>query len=216
MITKEKFKEIREQMNSTQDDFGNQLGLSRNMIGMIERGEKPITYSTETKIKLLLLEKDNSVVNGRVIKAPEGKIKRRIKSRVSNKIPVHDVDFEAGKGIEFYDDIRNSEPEYYMDVPDFAGCTAFRSYGISMNKLIDSGAILFATPEEDWREYIEYGQIYGIICHNKRRFLKFVRKSAKPNHFLLISNNPDFDPFDLPISKIKSVWLIHGWLNKRT
>jgi hypothetical protein len=204
----------------SQADFGDAISLSREMVGLIERGEKNITPSTVAKIKVLLTEKENKVINEgispNVTKAPEGKIKRRIKGD-SDKIEFYDVDFEAGTGVEFYDDIRGGHPEHIMDVPDFRGCTAFRSYGKSMEKLIDSGAILFGTKEEDWREYIEYGQIYGIVCHGGRRFLKYVRKSkAEKSHIMLVSENKEFDEFDLPRSKIKSMWLIHGWLNKRT
>jgi len=218
MIDKVYFKKLRLGLGYSQEDFGDALDLSRNMIGMIERGEKPITKSTEAKIKLLLNEKDNLIVNGKLVHAPEGKVKRRIKNKINlDKIPLHNVDFEAGHGIEFYDDIRNSEPEYYMDVPDFAGCTAFRSYGKSMEPLIDSGAILFGTKEEDWLDYLEYGQIYGIILNNGRRLLKKVKKSIKGDeYFLLESANKDFDSREIPIRMIKSVWLIHGWLNKRT
>ncbi len=32
-----------------------------------------------------------------------------------------------------------------MDIPEFAGCTAFRTYNNSMERLIKSGDILFGT-----------------------------------------------------------------------
>lgn len=149
-------------------------------------------------------------------KAPEGKIRRRIRHHEA-PISMYEVDFEAGKGVEFYDDIRSVKPAYIMDVPDFAGCTAFRTYGQSMEPLINSGAILFGTKDEDWRDYLEYGQIYGIVCTNGRRFLKKVRKSQHgKTHLKLVSENPEYDEFELPVKVIKSMWLIHGWLNKRT
>src|SRR5690606_30016839 len=53
--------EIRLSLNLKQEDFAERLGLSRNMIGMMERGEKPISDSTEAKIQLLLINKDNKV-----------------------------------------------------------------------------------------------------------------------------------------------------------
>lgn len=149
------------------------------------------------------------------VKAPNGKVPRR--NNGSNEVPFYDADFEAGGGVMFYEDIRTSTPAYTMDVPDFAGCTAFRTYGHSMEPLIASGAILFGTKDEQWRDFLEYGQIYGIVCHNGRRYLKQVRKSKKSEtHLLLISENEAYDPFDLPMDVIKSMWLIHGWLNKNT
>lgn len=149
------------------------------------------------------------------VKAPNGRARRRPSG--SNEVPFYEADFEAGGGVMFYEDIRTSTPAYTMDVPDFAGCTAFRTYGHSMEPLIASGAILFGTKDEQWRDFLEYGQIYGIVCHNGRRYLKQVRKSKKSEtHLLLISENEAYDPFDLPMDVIKSMWLIHGWLNKNT
>ena len=106
---------------------------------------------------------------------------------------------------------------YTMDIPEFAGTTSFRSYGDSMEPIIKSGSIVFATKIEDWASHLEYGQIYGIVCQDNRRYLKYIRKSKKENsHFLLKSENEFYDDFEIPKEKIKNVWLIHGWLNKRT
>ncbi|ASZ11069.1 S24 family peptidase [Chitinophaga pendula] len=157
------------------------------------------------------------MLKGELIKAPEGRFKRHIRADREERIAFYETDFEAGKGVAFYDDIRHSEPAYYMDVPDFAGCTAFRTYGKSMQPQIEPGAILFGTKEEDWQEYLEYGQIYGIVLSDSKRLLKQIKKSKKSDeYFLLISANPEFDEFEIPKSKVKNLWLIHGWLNKNT
>ena len=128
-----------------------------------------------------------------------------------------DADFSAGNSIEFYDDAAMINASYTMDIPEFAGTTSFRSYGDSMEPIIKSGSIVFATKIEDWASHLEYGQIYGIVCQDNRRYLKYIRKSKKENsHFLLKSENEFYDDFEIPKEKIKNVWLIHGWLNKRT
>jgi len=153
----------------------------------------------------------------RLIKSP---VKSRIKKQLPTKglIKFYDVDFAAGD-IEFYEDINTIQPAYTMDIPEFNGCTAFRTYNNSMEKLISSGDILFATNEEDWKDSLEYGQIYGIVCKNGRKYLKYIRKApeGKENtHFLLKSENSvEYDDFTLAKDKIKSLWLIHGWLKKK-
>lgn len=52
----------------------------------------------------------------------------------------------------------------------------------------------------------------------QRRYLKQVRKSkANPStHFTLVSTNEEFDDMELLKTKIKAMWLIHGWINKNT
>jgi phage repressor protein C with HTH and peptisase S24 domain len=86
-----------------------------------------------------------------------------------------------------------------------------------MEPAIKSGSILFGTRVEDWQSHLEYGQIYGIVCTDKRKYLKYIRKDKEnpKANFLLRSENQEYDDFELPKTKIKSIWLIHGWINKR-
>jgi hypothetical protein len=132
-------------------------------------------------------------------------------------VPFYDIDFSAGADIATIDN-NQVQPDYYMDVPEFSGCTAFRAYSDSMEKLIKSGSILFGTKVDEWNIHLEYGQIYGIICSDGRRYLKYIRRHHENSkeYFLLKSENESYDDFDIPKIAIRSVWLIHGWLNKRT
>lgn len=138
------------------------------------------------------------------------------KRKNSALIPFYNADFMAGNAEMYYDD-GTIYPEYYMDVPEFSGCTAFRAYSDSMETRIKSGNILFGTKLEDWSSHLEYGQIYGITCTDGRRYLKYIRKADNEEKFFLLkSENPNYDDFILPKSKIKNIWLIEGWLDKRT
>lgn len=118
------------------------------------------------------IKNKNEIGKGEITKAPQGRFPK--KTKAGELIKFYDTDFAAGN-IEFYDDHSSITPAYTMDVPEFAGCTAFRTYGDSMENLIKSGSILFGTKIEDWRSHLEYGQIYGIICTDKRRYLKYIR-----------------------------------------
>jgi len=152
--------------------------------------------------------------NSEIVKSKSGQV---LSKEVGLLVPFYDIDFSAGPGIATMD-ITQVQPDYYMDVPEFSGCTAFRAYSDSMEKLIKSGSILFGTKVDEWNVHLEYGQIYGIICNDGRRYLKYIRRHLE-NHkewFLLKSENESYDDFDLPKKAIRSVWLIHGWLNKRT
>jgi len=132
-------------------------------------------------------------------------------------IPFYNADFIAGNAELYYDD-DTIYPEYYMDVPEFSGCTAFRAYSDSMETRIKSGNILFGTKQEDWKEHLEYGQIFGITCLSGIRYLKYIRKydADEEHYFLLKSENKNYDDFKIAKSKIKNIWLINGWIDKRT
>ncbi|WP_346236706.1 S24 family peptidase [Niabella insulamsoli] len=133
------------------------------------------------------------------------------------KVPVkyYDVDFAAGN-VVFYED--NVEfPAYEMNIPAFSGCVAFNVFGDSMEPLIKNGSVCFGRKKERWFDYLEYGQIYGIIMKNgEDRYLKYIRKSEDQTKFLLKSANPDFDDFEIPKQDIHNIWLIEGWMLKRT
>jgi phage repressor protein C with HTH and peptisase S24 domain len=159
--------------------------------------------------------KKTEEISGNYVLAPTGRLPRK-STQEGRLVPFYDVDFAAGD-IEFYSDNTSILPAYTMDVPEFSGCTAFRTYGDSMEPAIRSGSILFGTRLEDWQSHLEYGQIYGIVCRDDRKYLKYIRKDKEnpKTHFLLVSENDSYDDFELPKEKIKSLWLIHGWINKR-
>jgi transcriptional regulator with XRE-family HTH domain len=137
------------------------------------------------------------------------------KKKKEGLIPFYNADFIAGNAELYYDD-ETIYPEYYMDVPEFSGSTAFRAFGDSMEPRIKSGNILFGTKRDNWNLYLEFGQIYGITCKDGSRFLKYIRKHSDKNMLLLKSENPNYDDMDMPKSEIKNIWLINGWIDKRT
>lgn len=130
-------------------------------------------------------------------------------------IPYYGVDFTAGNAVATFDD-QTVKPEYYMDIPDFRGCVAFRAYSDSMEPAIRSGSILFGTKLRDISS-IEYGQVYGVILKDGRRMLKYIRKHpSKPDdYFVFSSENSAYDDMEIHKEQVKSLWLIHGHLSKR-
>jgi len=107
-------------------------------------------------------------------------------------------------------------PAYYMDIPEFSGCMAFRVYSDSMSPIIKPGGIMFCRRIKDWMDILEYGQIYAIRLKDDRKFLKYICKHPKADKFILKSANTEQDDFDVPKEKVDAVWLVEGWMNKKT
>lgn len=224
-----RLKQVRKEFKIGQQILADKLGIERTSLSSIENFRENRKVPNVTRY---ILEKEYGINGdwfetgqGEMIKAsssldvfrPEGRItslntNRRKKAAL---IPFYNADFMAGKGEMLYDD-GTIYPEYYMDVPEFSGCTAFRAYSDSMETRIKSGNILFGTKLDDWKSHLEYGQIYGITCTDGRRYLKYIRKANDEKMFLLKSENPNYDDFTLPKDKINNIWLIEGWLDKRT
>lgn len=129
-------------------------------------------------------------------------------------IPVHDIDIPAGN-YEMSNDKNETAVDYYY-IPEFSGTRAFNVYSDSMEPLISKGAKIFAKKIEEWNEYLELGQVYSVGMNDGRRFLKYIKKGSTVDRFLLVSENNHYDDFEIPKNKIRSVWLIDGWMNKQT
>lgn len=220
-------KEMRLKKGLTQMELAELTGIPRGRINAWEqRGTIP-RADDYLKIQVVLNDKfvpretfiseepetEDGIKKG-IVMAPKGKF---AKKTPGGRINFYDTDFAAGD-VDFYDDNNTITPAYEMDIPEFAGCTAFRTYGDSMEPMVKSGSILFGTKLEDWQSHLEYGQIYGIVCKDKRKYLKYIRKDKNNpiTHYLLRSENIEYDEFELPKNKIKHIWLIHGWINKRS
>ncbi len=207
-ITKSKFSEIlNKRMNIGVDTLSLLSNSYKVSVEWLVLGKKPMFIKESN---YLVVEEPIEGYN--VTKAATGK---SIKKKGVDLIPFYNIDFLAGNSLNILND-NIEKPEYYMDIPEFYGCTAFRTYSDSMEKLIKSGTILFGKEELNWQEYIEFGQIYGIVCNDGRKFLKYIKKSQDntQTHFTLKSHNEFYDDFDIAKKFIKSIWLIHGWLNK--
>lgn len=205
-----------------QADIAEHIGVSREHFNRILKNKKLSIvqlhkiqdFFKSHKIDITLDIPDVVVPHGMIVKNHTNK-----KSHSNNEelIPYYDIDFVAGNSSVFIEE--SAVPEYYMDIPEFRGCKAFRAYSDSMEELIKSGNILFARKLDEWKIHLEYGQIYGIVMTDKRRYLKYIKKATEnsPKEFFsLESRNKHYDPFEVPKNKIHSIWLIEGWLNKNT
>lgn len=216
MVTPADLKQYRDNHSMTQQRLAELMGITRELLGKMETGKLPISRASAFAFKALLESEKESHVKSEINHSPAGKLPKRVKE--GQLVPFYNIDFAAGD-IEFYEDQAGVHPAYMMDIPEFSGCTAFRTYNNSMEKLIKSGDILFGTKVDDWASHLEYGQIYGIICMDGRKYLKYIRKAngKEDTHFLLKSENHEaYDDFLIQKNKIKAIWLIHGWINKRT
>lgn len=208
-------KEFRKKYKLTQEGLAEITCVGVGAVRSWEQGSRNMS-----KAATMLLDKHirENIVNdsgGEYTTAPNGKFDKK---RTDNElVPFYNIDFAAGNTLTLLDN-NKTIPDYYMDVPEFSGCTAFRAYSDSMERLIKSGSILFGTKVEEWRVHIEYGQIYGIICEDGRRYLKYIKKfkENEEKYFLLFSENDFYDSFKMPLKSIRNVWLIHGWINRRT
>ncbi len=199
------------------------LGLSKGLIGK-SRGEgrdlsskllnKLLSYYTDlNRIWLLtgegeMLTTDNSPTDAveedeqsQLIPAPPGK-----------GIPLIPLPAMAGflKGAT---SINPNEIEWYF-VPAFRDCTfLIRVKGDSMAPRYLSGDIVACREVHDTATFFQWGKPY-VLDTDQGVVLKRVRRSELPKHVLCVSDNPDYEPFDVPIAGIYHLAIVRGLIRE--
>lgn len=124
-----------------------------------------------------------------------------------------DVDATAGGVTLFDDQVTNKYID--LDIPEFHDCTdAVNLYGDSMLPLYKSGQIIIL---KEWMEsFIDYGNVYLVITKKGNRMVKYLRKGSDAQHVLCVSENKDFDPFEIEKEDILRLYLVKGGISKNT
>ena len=129
--------------------------------------------------------------------------------------PYYNVDFLGGFDIVLNDQTIN--PEYLIDFKKYedADCWCNIS-GQSMEPLISNGDIIAIKQLHDWREFLLYGEVYGIVTKDMRT-VKLVTKSPKGDdylHLVPVNKSEEYQPQDIPVKLITHVFQVLGCMKK--
>lgn len=228
-MDKEVFKSARKSLGMTQSEFGEKISLTREMVGLIERGEKPITPSTVAKVKLLLAENDNNVLNEssesynivqkkprEVIAIGKHKPTRLTTEQYSDAfpnwkgLPMYNAPVTASF-IETYRDEKIYQPQYYLRDPRFKDCSFGAIItGDSMHSEIRHGDFVICQEVVDW-SFIVFGDIYYVVATNGLETCKYINADPKNDaNLLLIARNERISPSPIPKDMIKRLYKVKG------
>lgn len=129
--------------------------------------------------------------------------------------PYYNVDFLGGFDIIINDQTIN--PEYLIDFKKYedADCWCNIS-GQSMEPLISNGDIIAIKQLYDWREFLLYGEVYGIVTKDMRT-VKLVTKSPKGDdylHLVPVNKSEEYQPQDIPVKLITHMFQVLGCMKK--
>lgn len=110
-------------------------------------------------------------------------------------------------------DIDPNEIEWYF-VPAFRDCQfLIRVKGESMSPRYLSGDIVACREVQDTGTFFQWGKTY-VLDTDQGVVIKRVRPSEKENHVLCVSDNPEYDPFDVPIAGIYHLAIVRGLIRE--
>lgn len=192
-------------------EFGRSIGVSSAFVSAIRSsiGQDKITKISTTypdlNIEWLLTGMGSMLNDGKGIVSTES---------VPNQIRYW-VDIDAtGGGIELFND---NDTKRFIDIsiPEFKDCTdAVNLYGDSMAPLYKNGQIIIL---KKWTEsFIDYGNVYLVITKKGNRMVKYLRQGSDSAHVLCVSENKDFDSFEIEKDDILCLYLVKGSISKNT
>ncbi|WP_455095876.1 S24 family peptidase [Prevotella koreensis] len=129
--------------------------------------------------------------------------------------PYYNVDFIGGFDIIMND--QTSNPDYLIDFKKYDNADFWCNItGHSMEPLISNGDIIAMKQMQEWRDFILYGEVYGIVTEDMRT-VKVVTKSERGDDFIRlvpVNKSEEYQPQDIPLKIITHVFKILGCMKK--
>lgn len=158
----------------------------------------------------------SDILNGRIA------LSDQIREKLSKEFPESDVVFEgseqkglplipieavAGFGNQQFPDI---PVEGFYQIAEFSTADFLvRIKGDSMTPKYNAGDIIACKKVTDLL-FFQWGRVYVVDTKSQGMMVKRVRQSTTEEKIRLVSENPDYDPFDIPRSDINAVSLVMG------
>lgn len=123
------------------------------------------------------------------------------------KVPFYDVEFSSG--FELFRE-KDTKPNYYVVDTYFQDCDFIvLNTGDSMARMLKHGEAIGLKRIENWRDYINFGELYAIVTSNDLRAIKIVTKSTNPNNFKLVSMPYQENKEKYPDQEISKDMILH-------
>ncbi len=198
----------------TQDEVAQKMNRQRTNVSSALNGKE--RYLTDSFIRAFCKAFD--VINPEWLINGEGEMligAEQPEISYTKGKPYYNVDFIGGFDLVMNDQTRN--PDYLIDFQKYEEADCWCNItGHSMEPLISSGDIIALKEMKDWRDFILFGEVYGIITDDMRT-VKTVTKSQKGEDFLqLVPENKteEYQPQDIPVKLIRKVFKVLGCMKK--
>ena len=218
-------KEIAEKLSNffiekglNQKEVALQLGTTSAYVNAIVNGRKTIGKKQATKLENLFGLSASWLLTGEgeMLTASNEENEPQPKISYTKGQPYYDVDFMAGFDVMVND--QTTLPKYNIDFAPYNhdGVLWCNVTGNSMQPLISSGDIIAIKRMLEWKDFILYGEVYGVVT-NDLRTIKIVTKSSKGDEYVrLVPANPssEYQPQDLPVKLITQMYKIVGCMHR--
>lgn len=208
-------RQIRKELNLTQEELGRKFGVTKNALSMIETGKQALSERN----KNILIQELN--VNPDWLETGRGEMFSALPDvkpfarRSDNPIPYQSVplyNIEATAGlVPLFSDNSSFKPLDYIHIPNVPKCDgAIYVAGDSMYPLLKSGDIVLYKQLHD-PDDIFWGDMYLLsidIDGEEYITVKYIHKSDRPGYVKLVSQNTFHAEKEVAMSKIRAIAFI--------
>ncbi|MGE0077090.1 MAG: S24 family peptidase [Bacteroidales bacterium] len=218
-------KHLRKVRDLTQDQLADKLGVNRAMIGSYEEGRAvPKLQSLQTMSHYFNVSIDNLVNTDLSLEKkssnidPTGRNLRVLTTLVDRDneelITLVPVKASAGYANGYADpDFIETLPRFSLPFPELNKERTYRAFQINGNSMepIPSGTYIVCEYLPNWDD-IKNGKTYVLITKDDGVVYKRVYNNENDT-VLLKSDNPEYDPYVLPVTAITEVWKALGYIS---
>ena len=211
----ERIRLMRKQLNMTQEQMAQRLGIGKAALSMIETGKARLS----ARNKNILVQDFN--VNPDWIETGTGKMfnaepdltsynLRTDRSLPLQSVPLYSIEGTAGL-VPLFQQLTEVEPINYINIPNLPKCDgAIYVVGDSMYPLLKSGDIILYKQLNDVRD-VFWGDMYLLsidIDGEEYITVKYVQKSDHEGYIRLVSQNQHHADKEVEISRVRAIALI--------
>jgi phage repressor protein C with HTH and peptisase S24 domain len=207
MTTKERLIEFIAHLGISQGKFEKECDISngyvnniRTSIGQNVLDKILVKYLTLNKI--WLLHGEGEMLLNEVKKTEVG----------TKSIPYY-PEINASAGLDFLTDNGNNY-NVPISIPNVDATAFINVFGDSMYPKFCSGEIIGIKQIE--ADYVMYGQAYVVQMKNGEAYLKYIKKGKDDKHWVLASENKQYEPKEFKIDKIDKIFIIKAVITKTT
>ena len=219
----ERIRLMRKQLNMTQEQMAQRLGIGKAALSMIETGKARLS----ARNKNILVQDFN--VNPDWIETGTGKMfnaepdltsynLRTDRSLPLQSVPLYSIEGTAGL-VPLFQQLTEVEPINYINIPNLPKCDgAIYVVGDSMYPLLKSGDIILYKQLNDVRD-VFWGDMYLLsidIDGEEYITVKYVQKSDHEGYIRLVSQNLHHADKEVEISRVRAIALIKASIRMHT
>ncbi len=212
-----RIRQIRNELNLTQEAMARRLGIGKSALSMIETGRAALSERNrniivqEFNVNADWLETGKGPMFDPItggVNPLAGTIERMLPSQ---SVPMYDITVTAGL-VPLFTDRYSFQPIDYIHIPNLPKCDgAVYVVGDSMYPLIKSGDIVLYKQINDIENNIFWGEMYLLSIDTEGEeyiMVKYIHRSERPGFIKLVSQNKYHADKEVELSRIRALALI--------